>query len=111
MKRKNFVGKSTYITRGISSEVPGELVNYLWVLIKNKAVEGVELDYLQVFELKCESTEEEKAARDFKIKITHKQEVEEFEDNHIVIVGKNVEGKIFAIDDGKYATMLWAREY
>ena len=47
-----------YITRGIDAEIPPITQLCLWQLIRTLRMTGVELDYLQVFELSGDNAEE-----------------------------------------------------
>jgi Staphylococcal protein of unknown function (DUF960). len=94
-----------YMTRGISNDLPLEISIYLWTLI-DELKGKVQLDYLQVFKLKSESFENK-----FKITITHTQEFPEYQEEHICYCDRQIDGKIFVIDDDTHSTMLWSYEY
>lgn len=102
--KKCFVNKPRYITRGVSQYLPMFLQIHLWGYIDVLSKQQ-ELDYLQVFEL-------EKQGRI--LKIIHSQEIPKYEKMHEIVVTDSVqihEKKIFVIDSGSYATMLFASEY
>ena len=101
---KCFVDKMRYMTRGIAEHLPISLQTHLWGYIEDLA-NIMEADYLQVFRLKKDGS---------KLTIIHSQEVPEYEKKHELIVDDSMEiyeETIFVIDDGPYATMLWASEY
>lgn len=89
-----------YVTRGVldSLEIPIQI--FLWELIDK--LEG-EKDYLQVFELKQISED--------RIKIIHRQEVQEYRKEYMIkgTIGTNI--KLFVIDSGEYSTLLKSSEY
>lgn len=96
---------SRYITRGIQSEVPIALQTFLWSCIKSLQQE-MELDYLQVFDLKKEKTD-----NGYIQIIVHEQEVPEYRMTYRITFPDIKEVKIFIIDDGDHSTMLLAEEY
>lgn len=104
---KLFVDKARYLTRGIDQELPVELQSFLWICIEQLINQGVEPDYLQVFELNSRKIEEEC----YLVTVKHSQEVPEYCTEYLVNSKQKVSGKIFVIDDGAYATMLWSSEY
>ena len=59
-------------------------------------------DYLQIFELSATSEGQI---------IVHKQEQPPYRKEYLIPCEKPLSAKIFAIDDGEYATMLFAEEY
>lgn len=60
-----FQSKERYITRGVFTEVPVIIQNFLWYLIDEEAANGKKVDYFQIFELEVVEGGQ---------KITHKQE-------------------------------------
>lgn len=95
--------KPKYETEEINVKLPLEVRVLLWGIIETASNE-VKLDYLQVFRLEREGNN--------MLKITHSQEVPEYEKVYIFPVSEDcVEGKIFVIDDETHCTMLWADEY
>lgn len=44
-------------------------------------------------------------------KIIHRQEVEPYEETHLIKIDEPFTAKIYVIDDGKYSTMMLAEEY
>ncbi|HSR04561.1 MAG TPA: DUF960 family protein [Proteiniclasticum sp.] len=100
MKRK-FKG-ARYVTRGINGSVTYELQLLLWDLIDQL---DVEQDYLQVFKLEDKRGE---------VKLTHRQEEPDYRKDYILKAKEfsiETDNKIFVIDDGEYATMMFASEY
>ena len=100
MKRK-FKG-ARYVTRGINGSVNYELQLLLWDLIDQL---DVEQDYLQVFKLEDKKGE---------VKLTHRQEEPDYSKDYILKAKEfsiEMDNKIFVIDDGDYATMMFASEY
>lgn len=100
MKRK-FKG-ARYVTRGINGSVTYELQLLLWDLIDQL---DVEQDYLQVFKLEDKRGE---------VKLTHRQEEPDYRKDYILKAKEfsiETDNKIFVIDDGDYATMMFASEY
>ena len=114
--------KKKYTTRTIAKTVDIRIQMFLWDLI-NK-MDG-EIDYFQIFEI-----EENKD----NIRIIHRQEKPEYEKEYILnneyilksYYDSNLSDEfnyydndsneefsrtIYAIDDGEYATMLYAEEY
>ena len=85
--------------RAICERIPFELQVFMWHCID--ALE-VEKDYLQVFTLFNE---------DGKQKMTHGQEVPSYKKEYLLVGYEPIDAKIFVIDDGAYATMLFAEEY
>ena len=67
------------------------------------------LDYLQIFRFSKRKGEE----NEWKQVIIHEQEVPKYKAEYefACVDGNYVEGKVYVIDDGAYATMLWAEEY
>lgn len=101
-----FKKDNRYVTRGINEKINIRLQLVIWNLIDDLKVKAnIELDYLQVFNLRKEM--------DF-IFIEHSQEVPEYKDVHAVYIeGVELEEdiKIYVIDNEEYSTMLLAEEY
>lgn len=100
--------KERYETKGINERMPLEYRILMWEMIR-EAGKTHKLDYLQVFEFSKKAGE----GNVFRQRIVHKQECPAYrEEMEISISGEVcVEGKVYVIDDGDYATMLWAEEY
>lgn len=97
-----------YITRGISDEVPMEIVFLLWSLIDELKVKSKgKMDYLQVFELKILDNED---IVENQI-VIHRTEEPEYERSHALLADEPIATKIYVIDSMNYCTMLLAREY
>ena len=93
--------KETYLTRGISNEIPLEIQILLWSMIDKL---NVKKDYLQVFEIEPIDAN--------LLKIEHRQEVPKYKSDIVVKnVGISSKVKIFVIDDGVYSTMMLSSEY
>lgn len=100
MKRK-FNG-SRYVTRGINGGLCMELQTMIWNLIDQLEVEQ---DYLQVFNLEVVGDA---------IKLTHRQEEPDYVQGYLLKskeISIESDNKIFVIDDGDYATMMFSHEY
>lgn len=98
--------KHKFITRCIQMEIPINLVHILFEEIDKLVERKIEVDYLQVFNVKT---------LDLKtglVEIIHSQEVPEYEMT-IYIDKVNLERdlKIFVIDENDNATMMLAEEY
>lgn len=93
-----------FVTRGVADTIPLEVQMFLWSMIDKLIVKRtVEVDYLQVFELK--GVEDQQT-------IMHRQEMPDYQaiyqfDN----VGSPLNSKLYVIDDSTYATMLLCQEY
>lgn len=99
--------KDKYITRGINANIKIEIQLLIWSYIAElRKRKDFKLDYLQVFELSPYS--EEGIHNE---KIIHRQEVEPYEETHLIKIDEPFTAKIYAIDDGKYSTMMLAEEY
>lgn len=102
-----FKNKSNrYITRGVNEEVDIRLQLLMWSIIDNLNEKGnVEVDYLQVFELRKEGVS---------IVIKHCQEVPKYEKVYSLAledIELDKKMKIYVIDSGEYSTMLLPEEY
>ncbi|ARK22271.1 DUF960 family protein [Sporosarcina ureae] len=82
-----------YMTRTIAEEVHTEIAMILWQLIDSKRKQGIELDYLQVFELE---------ENDGKQAIVQRQEVPERKSFLIVSLkeAKPISRTVWCIDSG-----------
>lgn len=97
-----------YLTCGINTSIPPELVLLLWQLIDESKKVGHELDYLQVFDLSPISDQEGQLLQ----KIEHSQEVPSYQASYTIqVMGEPVHAKVFVIDDTTHSTMLLAEEY
>jgi hypothetical protein len=106
LKSYKFEG-SKFITRGIQTELPPTLVNYLWDLIeKRRNNHEIPMDYLQVFELEPEDKGDGKH-----LTIIHSQEVPSYKRIYRLKFQLRINSKIFVIDDQDHCTMLFSHEY
>lgn len=91
-----------YMTRGVLAEIPAEIQIMIWAAIGAAIKSGVELDYLQVFELTVENGRQ---------KIRHFQERPNREKIYYYNILSPITKKVYVIDDGDHSTMLLAEEY
>ncbi|MBD8071542.1 DUF960 family protein [Bacillus sp. PS06] len=97
--------KSRYMTKAISEELDIELQVVLWQFYDEINEQRKEqMDYLQVFEISvCEET----------LTITNRQEVSSLQTK--VIINNKVKGAknttVWIIDDERYQTMLFPKDY
>lgn len=101
-------GSNRYTTKGVSTEVPADIVLFLWSLVDEPNVKSQgKMDYLQVFELKVldhpDIVENQL--------ILHRSEEPKYERSHALFVDELVATKVYVIDSIDYCTMLLAREY
>ena|SRR5699024_1733461 len=93
-----------YMTRMIAEVVHVEIQKILWDLIDEQRKNGLELDYLQVFELN---------AKDGEQYVVHRQEVPErsekrvFQLKHTIPINQT----IWCIDSDEYQMMLFPSDY
>ena len=101
-----FKKDNRYVTRGVNDEVDIRLQLIMWSMIDKLKDEGnVELDYLQVFNLRKEGN---------KIVIKQSQEVPEYSCTYEIEledVQLDDEIKVYVIDSGEYSTMIFPSEY
>ena len=109
MKEERFKqGQLRYMTKGISEGLPIEIQILLWGMTDRLRVVK-ELDYLQVFELETIGDREKGVLVQV---ITHSQEQPKYSRTYYIpMAGNGATGKVYIIDDGEHATMLWADEY
>ncbi|MEW9122023.1 MAG: DUF960 family protein [Thermotaleaceae bacterium] len=97
--------KNRFVTRSVDSEVPIEIQVLIWNFIDElKEKRQLEMDYLQVFQLKVQdgvqviiNTQEERLKEDC-IKVTLSK-------------SQMLTTRIWVIDDGNYSTMLFPSDY
>ena len=89
-----------YVTANVIREVPLELQIFLWRCVENIPIDA---DYLQIFQLsKAEGLQ----------KIIHEQECPPYKKEYrLVPIFSLVDAKIYIINDGTHATMLFDHEY
>ncbi len=96
-----------YLTSGVATDLSSDLQMILWELLDVKRRQGVELDYLQVFELSIEC-----ALGEVFQKIVHSQEVPAFSEiQYHRSISKPINRKVWIIDSDEYVTMLFPTEY
>ena len=91
--------KQRLATRSICEQIPFELQVYMWYCIDSL---DIERDYLHAFTL---------LHKDGKQMMVHEQEVPPYKKEYLLVGYKPLDAKIFVINDGDYATMLFAEEY
>jgi len=104
------VGEPRYVTSGINAEMPITYQIILWNTIDSLRDAGQEMDYLQVFEFSTMEDANGKVLQN----IRHFQEVPFYEKKYSLPIKTKEEGideKVYVIDDGDHATMLFASEY
>ena len=101
-----FKKDNRYVTRGVNEEVDIRLQLIMWSMIDKLNDEGnVELDYLQVFNIRKEGK---------RIVINQSQEVPEYSCTYEIELEDiqiDDEIKVYVIDSGEYSTMLFPSEY
>lgn len=97
---------SKFVTRGVANTVGLDVQLILWGLIVEKRQRGIELDYLQIFELSSATIDGISSQ-----KIVHKQEQPPFTETSYYMVEDIFVGKIWVIDSREYVTMLLPEEY
>lgn len=95
-----------FITKGVQQIIPLELQLFMWSCIDILKQQGKQLDYLQIFELT-----EQKSNNIFFQGIEYRQEVPEYVKRYKIFSNEIVNKKIYIIDDGTCSTMLLAEEY
>lgn len=96
-----------YATRGVMAEVPLEIQLILWSLIDQSKEAGIQLDYLQVFELTIDCAFGEMLQR-----IIHRQEVPPYtSESFYHSISIPISRTIWIIDSGDHSTMLFPEEY
>jgi hypothetical protein len=94
-------------TRGIATEVGLNIQMLLWTMIEKRKKKGIEVDYLQVFELSI-------ARKDGVLvqKVIHKQECPPVRDAYYrPTIETPIKMTIWAIDSEEYCMMLLPEEY
>ena len=91
--------KQRLTTRAICERIPFELQIYMWHCIDAL---DIERDYLQIFKLFNQSGKQ---------MMSHEQEVPTYKKEHLLVGYEPIDARIFVINDGDYATMLFAEEY
>ncbi|MEN6411941.1 MAG: DUF960 family protein [Veillonellales bacterium] len=97
-----------YATRGITEKLGLDLQLLLWSLIDRRKKTGIEVDYLQVFELSV--IQKNGVAIQ---SVIHKQEIPPANDIYYfpLLVEERVQGTVWAMDSEEYCMMLLPEEY
>ena len=96
-----------YATREIAAEVGLDVQLMLWAMIDNRRKKGIELDYLQVFELSINSKDGISVQ-----KVIHRQECPPAIDTYFLPMFETpIRMTIWAMDSGEYCMMLLPEEY
>lgn len=103
----NQFNSQRYVTRGVNETVSPELQLTLWALVNEQVRSGLEMDYLQVFDLSIGDIHGRKVQ-----KVVHRQE-QSVRSKVTLLPGirKPVTMTVWIIDSGDYATMLLPSEY
>ena len=94
-----------YMTRGVQECIPFDLVVLMWQMYDRCKEEMNPCDYLHVFQLKRLEGDV------LNQKITHKQEVPEYERTYVINIDHPITEKVYVIENEDYVTMLLANEY
>ncbi|BBB92279.1 MAG TPA: DUF960 family protein [Methylomusa anaerophila] len=96
-----------YATRGIATEVGLDIQLTLWSMIDKRKKIGIEVDYLQVFELSINSKDGISVQ-----KVIHRQECPPAIATYFLpIIETPIEMTIWAMDSEEYCMMLLPEEY
>ena len=102
-----------YHTRGFNSTIPVDTQRSLWLLIESLRYKNIEMDYLQIFNMKSVV----RNGKSYQV-IEHSQEVPEYKFILGIECHNPVDEKVFIIstDDisvlgGEYGTAMLAYEY
>lgn len=102
----NFNNKG-YSTQGYINEIPLVVQLMISSMLHKRIEEKKEVDYLQVFKLSREQSEQGIICQ----KIVHKQEQPPMEDVCYLVTDEAVNETVFCIDDETHHTFLLSREY
>jgi hypothetical protein len=95
------------MTKGVEEAVPFNLQLVMWGMVDKQVLKGLEMDYLQVFELEAVQDAGGKVVQ----RITQTQEVPERENVREIPSKEVVSMKLYVIDSTTYTTMLLPEEY
>lgn len=96
-----------YSTRGIANEVSLDIQIILWAMIDKRKAKGINVDYLQVFELSIVGED----GVDLQ-KVVHSQECPPVSETYYIpIIEMPIHITIWAIDSKEYCMMLLPDEY
>lgn len=97
--------KATYVTRGVAEKILMSVQMLVWCVIEEAKTKVKPMDYLQVFNIKCNTSEQ-------RLEIKHSQEAPDFfEEVMYMPFDTEIDEKIYVIDDIDHITMLLASEY
>ena len=97
--------KATYVTRGVAEKIPMSVQMLVWCVIEEAKTKVEPMDYLQVFNIKCNTSEQ-------RLEIKHSQEAPDFFEKVMYMpFDTEIDEKIYVIDDIDHITMLLASEY
>ena len=99
-------GDKRYMTKGIDHDIPLELQSSLWKYIDKLKEQGIQLDYLQVFELRKISN-----ASSFNQEVVHSQEIPLYRKNYLLTSDKPIDTRVYVIDDSEQSVMMLSSEY
>lgn len=106
MESYKFSGEILVAT-DLLDDLQEEVISYILSLVDDLlSNRDIEVDYLQVFDLKPI-----KNSGKGKLSITHIQEVPPYEKIHLLETNINVSGRVFVIDDIDYVNVRWASTY
>ena len=93
-----------YVTRSVNDTVPIETQFFLWSIIDGQVSKGMQLDYLQKFELKASAKGQE---------IVHSQEEPKWSQATKMAIPSEccITKTIWIIDSEAYQTMLFPEDY
>ena len=96
-----------YVTKGITETLPPDVQLFLFMCVEimHSKTAG-QLDYLQLFKLDTSGEGDRRL-----LHIRHKQEQPEAKIDYVFPVDKEVNCKVYIIDDIDHVTMLLAEEY
>ena len=105
---ENRFNSQRYVTRGVNDSISPEFQMVLWSLLDEQIRKGLEMDYLQIFELVSGNVQSRGIQR-----VIHPQEQPERETtNDFTGRTSPLHGvTVWIIDSGEYVTMLLPSEY
>ena len=97
-----------YATRGINNKLGLDLQLLLWMLIDKRKETGIEVDYLQVFELSVIQKNGVAVQS-----VIYRQECPPASDTYYfpLLAEEPIKGAVWAIDSNEYCMMLLPEEY
>lgn len=88
-----------YLSRGVDDTIPIELQLFMWACIDQLPEPR---DYLQIFDLEQVGNMQS---------ITHRSEQPEYRKVYLLPSDNPITGKLYAIDNNEYSTLILASEY